>query len=91
MPYIKKERRPDIDPWIQALANSVGDDPGELNYSITRLVVLWIAKFGGVRYSRIATVTGVLKNIADEFYACVARKYEARKEAENGPVYQEIL
>ncbi|MDP9036166.1 MAG: hypothetical protein M3O50_15305, partial [Myxococcota bacterium] len=43
-------------------------------------------RFGRLRYGAIATVTGVFKNIADEFYRRVAVPYEDQQIAANGDV-----
>jgi hypothetical protein len=44
------------------------------------------ARFGGIRYGTIATLTGVFHNIADEFYRRVAAPYEDRQIAASGDV-----
>ena len=78
MPYIKQEDRPELDTEIDALAGKIntvskkygydGAFAGLLNYAVTRLAL----KINPARrYWTIALLTGVFKNIADEFY----RKY----------------
>ncbi len=94
MPYISAEARQRLDPHIQELADEIarlaeseaGDVAfaGFLNYSCTRLAL----KVMPVRrYWSIATVVGVFRNVADEFYRRVGVPYEDEKRAEHGDVY----
>ena len=84
MPYIKPEARPEIDNVLERLDLWI-KDPGNLNYFITKVVnSVWQAE---PRYTTIATVTGVLENVKQEFYRRVAVPYEDGKIAENGDVY----
>lgn len=57
---------------------------GELNFYITMIVKEWVGK---PSYSKIATATGVLENVKQEFYRRLAAPYEDAKIAENGDVY----
>ena len=102
MPYVQSEHRSELDPSIGELANKIvaiakampeeTAFAGLLNYACTSLAMRVLeTRFGGVRYGTIATVTGVFKNIADEFYRRVAVPYEDRQIAKNGdvPLYEE--
>ncbi len=102
MPYIDSLSRKGLDPLIDQLAEKIAgssqkqetDYAGLLNYSCTRLALKVIRlRFGRLRYGVIATITGVFKNIADEFYRRLAVPYEERKIKENGDVdlYKEFL
>jgi hypothetical protein len=95
MPYIRPEHRHALDPAIAALANRIAEIArslpeetgfaGLLNYTCTSLAMQVIeARFGGIRYGTIATLTGVFKNIGDEFYRRVAAPYEDAQIAKNG-------
>lgn len=97
MPYIAREHRPQLDSLIEALADAVArvaKERGEatayaglLNYTLTRVTMLVVAKCcGPIRYATIATVSGVLKNVNDEFYRRVAAPYEDKQIAKNGDV-----
>ena len=86
MPYIRKEKRQDFDLHISELSHVIANS-GELNYAITRLVWNFV-KSHGLSYTTIATVTGVLKNVADEFYRRIAAPFENSKLSQNGDVYQ---
>jgi hypothetical protein len=97
MPYIAQEHRPKLDASIEGLADAiarVAKDQGDatayaglLNYSLTRVTMLVVTKCcGPIRYGTIATVTGVLKNVNDEFYRRVAAPYEDKQVAKNGDV-----
>jgi hypothetical protein len=55
-----------------------------LNYACTRVALGVIPER---RYASIALVSGVLHNIADEFYRRYAVPYEDQKIKDNGDVY----
>ena len=95
MPYIKQEYRPEFDKHIEELAEAIkkaaaeqgydGAFAGFLNYTCTRLALQVIP---ARRYWAIALITGVFKNIADEFYRRYGVPYEEEKIKENGDVYK---
>jgi hypothetical protein len=99
MPYIAEKDRPALDKHIDALADEIrriacsydyaGAFAGVLNYTCTRLAMRVIP---AKRYWTIALVTGVFKNIADEFYRRVGVPYEDEQIAKNGdvPEYKEF-
>jgi Domain of unknown function (DUF6899) len=94
MPYIPQQIRLKLDKHIDALGEEIrkqaGDiDPvvafaGLLNYSCTRLALEVIPQR---RYWAIALVTGIFKNIADEFYRRYGIPYEQEQITKNGDVY----
>jgi hypothetical protein len=97
MPYVKSQLREALDPAIRDLARAIVDAARELpeetgfagllNYACTSIAIQVIeGRFGKIRYGTIATVTGVFKNVADEFYRRVAVPYEDRQIADNGDV-----
>jgi hypothetical protein len=97
MPYIAQEHRPKLDALIESLADAVARVAKEqaditayaglLNYTLTRVTMLVVEKCcGPIRYATIATVSGVLKNVNDEFYRRVAAPYEDKQIAKNGDV-----
>ncbi len=101
MPYVKLESREILDVAIRELADRIVQVArtmpeetafaGLLNYACTSLAMQVVeARFGRLRYGTIATVTGVFKNVADEFYRRVASAYEDRQIAKNGdvPLYE---
>ena len=95
MPYIKQERRKEIDKAIDELAyqitlkgdNGITDWAGELNYACTRLGLKILESSNQKNYWKIALISGVFHNIADEFYRRYASPYEDQKIQENGDVY----
>lgn len=102
MPYVKPEHRGALDTAIGDLAAKIVDlartmpeetaYAGLLNYACTSLGMRILeARFGQLRYGMIATMTGVFKNVADEFYRRVAAPYEDRQIVKNGdvPLYAE--
>jgi hypothetical protein len=97
MPYVSPDYRSALDPAIRDLANRIADIArtmpeetafaGLLNYACTSMAMQIIdARFGRMRYGIVATVTGVFKNVADEFYRRVAAVYEDKQIAKNGDV-----
>lgn len=96
MPYIKQEYRPRLDTHIEAIAKEVKqiveeqNDPhafaGLLNYTCTNLALKVIPE---KRYWVIALVSGIFRNIADEFYRRYAAPYEDQQIGKNGDVYEE--
>ena len=104
MPYIKAPFRQEIDVLIDQLAAGIiaqaqqSEDPGAfaglLNYACTRLTLQIVrGRFGPMRYWLIAMITGIFKNISDEFYRRLAAAYEDKQMAQNGDVdfFQEYL
>ena len=97
MPYIPQKDRKQLDPIIDQLAEKINTLSGEqenesafaglLNYTCTRLALkIMRLRFGKVRYWIIASVTGVFKNVSDEFYRRLAAPYEDKQIAKNGDV-----
>jgi hypothetical protein len=81
MPYIPPDDRQRID------KGGAPETPGELNYAISRLVDAYVSRKGGVRYSHLNEVVGVLECAKLELYRRVAGPYEDLKRAESGDVY----
>jgi len=97
MPYIAPKDREKLDGLIDQLADQIVVEAKEynydaafaglLNYACTRLALKLVRlQFGKIRYWTIATVTGVFKNIADEFYRRVGVPYEDKQINKNGDV-----
>jgi hypothetical protein len=97
MPYVKPEIRAALDPVIGELSERileiVKDMPeetafaGVLNYACTSLAMRIVeSRFGRVRYGIVATLTGVFRNVGDEFYRRVAAPYEDEQIGKNGDV-----
>jgi hypothetical protein len=83
MPYIDQDRRPEVTPFSKSLAQT----PGELNFQITQLALLYIAAQPKLSYTLINEVMGALECAKLELYRRLAAFYEDRKIAENGDVY----
>jgi hypothetical protein len=104
MPYIAPKSRENLDPLIDQLADKIVAEAkqagyesafsGLLNYTCTRLALKIVrTQFGKMRYWLIATVTGVFKNVGDEFYRRVGTPYEEKQIEKNTDVdlYAEYL
>lgn len=84
MPYITQARR-------DAMANYTcdGERPitaGELNYTITKLIIEYITH-EGLSYQVINDIVGALEGAKLEFYRRIAVPYEDEKREANGDVY----
>ena len=94
MPYIAQKDRPEIDVHVDALAEAIktiaaeykydGAFAGLMNYACTRLALKVIP---ARRYWAIALISGVFKNIGDEFYRRFGVPYEDEQIKKSGDVY----
>ena len=80
MPYIKKQRRLEID-----FMRDIPQTAGELNYMFTFLADAYLQD--GFNYQRINDVIGALEGAKFELYRRLAAPYEDIKIEENGDVY----
>lgn len=99
MPYIKEEKREILDPTIDALYHLLvgmeADDEmnnmeGNVNYTISRLLMMVYGDRNSTRYAQINDAVGVLECVKQEYYRKVAAPYEDQKEFENGEVDAEL-
>ncbi len=95
MPYIVEEKRQQIDREIdaihQALVNLELDDDqnnmeGNMNYVITRLLMMVYGDKDSTSYSNVNDAIGLLECVKQEYYRKVAVPYETQKEFENGHI-----
>ena len=104
MPYIPAAPRKELDGLLDELARRLVQEarkdepqralPGLLNYACTRLALQSVRlQFGPLRYWLVALLSGIFKNIGDEFYRRLAAPYEEKQKARHGDVdlYQEYL
>jgi len=95
MPYIRKEDREKLDKYIAIMDEAVSEDleseesantvKGNYNYAITRLMHLYIKRFG-LNYSNLSNVNGILNDVIAEFNRKVVGPYEDKKILENGDI-----
>lgn len=88
MPYIKGEKRVEIDAIIGPVKYYISNypKPGELNYIITSLIQAYYSVWSR-GYADYNEVIGVLECVKQEFYRRVVAEYEEVKRKENGDVY----
>jgi len=95
MPYIKQDKRDVLDPAIEQLHQTlvdmeIDDDQnnmeGNINYAVTRLLMMVYGDRDSTRYTQINDALGVLDAISKEYYRIVAAPYEDQKRFENGDV-----
>ncbi|KKN84440.1 hypothetical protein LCGC14_0289020 [marine sediment metagenome] len=82
MPYIDLQTRERLDGRLPPIR------PGELNYSLTRVVLAYLA-MQGLCYQTINDINGALMGALTEFNRRVTAPYEDRKILDNGDVYPE--
>jgi hypothetical protein len=86
MPYIKKERRKDLNPLMKRLkAELASANEGDLNYVITSLVHAWI-QGDAENYTAYNAAIGALECAKLELYRRRVAAYEDEKIKENGDV-----
>lgn len=86
MPYIAdKKLRKDINRTLSYLPDIYINNPGVLNYILTKICHQYIQK-KGLRYSTINEVIGVLECAKQELYHMIAAPYENKKRLENGGI-----
>lgn len=82
MPYIDRHRR------SQLSEGDLPDNAGELNYKLTSEVEEYLRYHGGLSYSNLNEVLGVLTAVQLELYRRLAAPYEDTKRDQNGEVYR---
>jgi len=80
MPYIAPYQRK------QVTESHSPENVGELNFLISKLVHSYLERNGGVSYTALNAVIGVLECAKLECYRMLAAPYEDKKALENGPV-----
>jgi len=84
-PYIKKANRNNIDKLIAQLSKYIWNE-GELNYAITKLLIMYTYK-REVNYSTLNAVMGVMSCASQEFYRRVISDFEDERKETEGDVY----
>ena len=85
MPYITQTERVELEPLVTPLCGRV-DNPGKLNYLITRLCHAYLRNKGGLRYEHANAVVGALDCAKMELYRTIAAPYENEKGISNGEI-----
>jgi len=87
MPYIKKDRRPALDPIIEALQarlRELGCERGDVNYVVTRVALGVLASVPG--YKNYSDAIAALQDAADEIKVRCLGPYEGFASYKNGDV-----
>jgi len=87
MPYIDKKARVKFDHILSILLNVKIDSVGELNYLLTSIIKIFVAKQEKVSYALYNSIIGVLESAKLEYYRRVVALYEEIKKEDNGDVY----
>lgn len=87
MPYVSQTDRVLIDRMLNANACICNQNPGRLNYLITRAIELYLQQWPKPSYQLYNEVVGVLECAKLEFYRRKIAPYENDKLAEHGDVY----
>lgn len=87
MPYIRPERREDLDPMVDALAAKLREMScvrGDLNYVVTQLVLSALKPESGWSYHSLSDTISVLRDAADEIARRMLGPYEDKAVIKNG-------
>lgn len=87
MPYVDKETRVDL--RGNAIARRIPNNPGELNFRLTEVVLEYLS-YRGLSYQIINDITGALGEVEAEFRRRIVGPYEDQKRIENGDVYPQV-
>lgn len=93
MPYIKQDRREEIETALTETSDFDVRTPGELSYVLTRCVVMYLDNrchelgISEPDYFLLNEAVGVLVSAKDEFVRRIVAPYEDRKRVEHGDVY----
>ena len=82
MPYIKQDRREEIDPTILKFCPG---NAGDLNYVVTVMIDNFI-NWKGETYENLNSMIGALECCKQEYYRRIIAPYEDEKIKENGDV-----
>lgn len=91
MPYIKKERRAALDTIIDGLISrlrSIDTTKGDLNYTVTRLVLGALRPAKGWTYTSLSDAIAALQDAADEIKSRVLVQYEEYVRVLNGDLVE---
>ena len=78
MPYITQKNRQEL-----KMGKTI-TTPGELNYSISVMILEYLARKKKVDYGALNEVLGVLESVKLEYYRMAVAPYEDEKMGENG-------
>ena len=81
MPYVKQERRPSLDPLVDALGNEL-EFNGDFNYVLYALCKRFVVP----SYNNYKNYIGELNEAATEIRRRILSEYEDEKIFENGDV-----
>ena len=82
MPYVKQERRPDLDEVVEALNDRDVEANGDLNYILFKFCKFCIPQ----SYNSLKNFCGELRQCATEIERRLLTPYEDGKIQENGDV-----
>lgn len=82
MPYILKSEREKFNE--AELIGMKCENPGDLNYVITKVIHGYLNKKGIIKYQFINDILGALSGATHEFYRRIVAPYEDTKIKENG-------
>lgn len=82
MPYVRKERRPELDFVVDSMARADINADGDLNYVLFK----YCKKFVKPSYNNYKNFIGELNECATEIRRKILAPYEEIKEKENGSI-----
>lgn len=82
VPYIKKDKRKELDPASHQFAHNAG----ELNYQLTQIAIDYLSVHGET-YQTYNDIVGALESCKLEWYRRMVAPYEEVKIKDNGDVF----
>jgi len=89
MPYIQPARREDFQDFIQKTEGLRIDTAGELNFLITKLMLIYLVQHGE-NYRILNEIVGAASCAQMEFYRRQIIPFEDAKRQENGEVFLSV-
>lgn len=86
MPYINRDRQSDFEELVKMARQQRIDNPGELNYLFSAMVLEFLRQHG-FNYTQMNAVVGVYECAKDEFQRQVLHPYENEKMKQNGNIF----
>lgn len=82
MPYVKQEKRPELDKIVSWMCAAGIKADGDLNYILFKFCKYYIPK----DYNSIKNFNGELEEAVAEIRRKILAPYEEKKKDENGPI-----
>lgn len=94
MPYITKQERVQLDPYINQIVSTIRLmeekdltlNDGRLNYTICRILIGVLGLVGLPQYHKLNTMVGIMESVKLELTRRITNPYEDTKIEKNGDI-----